>query len=764
MLDFSSLELFGRRDFLKSATVAGVLPFGLGGKPDEIPQWPLKDVYKKRFPTLVAIVRAQIDALWCGRQGDDACAVAQEVIVYAEHLPKRLQHGFAVALRWLDVYSVKHVGRRLRKLGPKDVHRVLNQGEYGRRKHDPPRIEWTEDHLLHTAVSGIAMLGRLVIHSRQPARKLIQVGWSSDCCDVANLITVPAPPLADLSTHFDVCIVGSGAGGATMATRLSAAGLNVLILDAGDFVAPDALIQRVPQSDGSVRLEPPRSDEVLYRLYKGAAGQIAGGLGKVDSKLQLAIPSQRKKIPPKQTVNICQAEVFGGGPYVNNAIHLPIPESAYENWADRRPTGITYEMFSDLMESIQFELGVTSIPTESQVSDRSRRFQEGCQALGEDVQPMPVAIRRNCTGCGSDNSVDSFGDHIGGIHPYIEDGPNSFLVQSMNCGTPIGVSYRTTANRLRIHRDEAGMLRVRGVDVSHVKDCGRRTRSTITADQYVVSAGVGASTKLLSSSLRAARLRNRHLGKRLTANVGTAVYAMFDKPIWPSESGRPEPGVTQCFVVDKRMVQQDGTMVEEPILENWFHFPGTVALALTGWFKEFACVMQKFNHLSMSGIVVPTDVRCGNYVDSCGDFHLEFDQEEFEILLRGMRRVARIYFAAAKPDDGVTLHLPTKSILMRRGRPVRIRCMEDFEWALNQIRRRGPAFVNLLTTHPQGGNVLGDVVDPMTYQLMTGGGERVENLTVADASIFPAGCEINPQLTLKALATLASQHVIDRAA
>lgn len=764
MLDFSALETFGRRDFVKSAAVAGVLPFGLGSDPDKIPDCPLEPIYNKRFPVLVAIVRAQIDALWCGRQGDNACEVAKEILIYAEHLPKRLQYGLAVATLWLDMYSFKHVGRRLQKLGPRDVRRVLNQGEYGRRRNDPPRIEWTDDHLLHTAVSGIAMLGRLVIHSRQPARDLIQLGWSDQCSDASNLVTVETPPLADLATHYDVCIIGSGAGGATMAKRLAGHGLSVLILDAGDFVAPDSLIQKVPRSDGSVRLEPPRSDEVLYRLYKDAAGQIAGGLGKVNSKLQLAIPSKRKKIPPKQTVNVCQAEVFGGGPYVNNAIHLPISQPVYESWAERQPTGVPYDAFAQLMESIQFELGVNSIPTASQISERSRRFQEGCIALGEDVQPMPVAIRQECTGCGSDNSVDSFGDHIGGIHPYKEGGPNSFLVEAMHSRIPASVSYRTKASRLRIHRDDNGSLKIHGVDVCRVEDSGHRTRSTITANQFVVSAGVGATTKLLSQSLRSANLRNGNLGKRLTANIGTAVYAMFDKPIWPSASGRPEPGVTQCFVVDKRMIEQDGKMVEEPILENWFHFPGTVALALTGWFKEFACVMKKFNHLSMSGIVVPTKVRCSNYVDSCGDFHLEFDCDEFETLLRGMRRVARIYFASVRPDDGVTLHLPTKSILMRGGRPARIRCMEDFEWALCQIRRRGPAFVNLLTTHPQGGSPLVDVVDPTTFQLVTDCGERVENLTVADASIFPAGCEINPQLTLKALATLAAQQVIQRAA
>ncbi|GAA5510745.1 GMC family oxidoreductase N-terminal domain-containing protein [Novipirellula caenicola] len=761
MLDFSSLDTFSRRDILKGSLAAGFLPFGLGGS-DNHPDCPIQTIREKRFPTLVAIIRAQIDSLWCGHQGDDACQVAREVLVYAEHLPARLQLGLNIALLWLNLYSVKHTAHQLHTLCPHELRRLLNQGETPCDKHGPPRIEWTDDHLLHTAVSGVTMLGRLVIHSRRPARELIGGGWSPQCENPKFLVTMDPPALADLNQHYDVCIIGSGAGGATTASRLTAAGLRVLILDVGDFVSPDALIQKVPQDDGSIKLAPPRSDQVLYRLYKDGAGQIAGGLGNVHSKLQLAIPSMRKKIPPKQTVNVCQARVFGGGPYVNNAIHLPIIESVYESWGDRRPTGVDYAQFSDVMTRICDELGVNTEVTRSQISDRSMRFAEGCHALGEEVQPLPVAMRRQCLGCGSDNSVDSFGDHIGGVHPYKPGEPNSFLTQSMHNPVPAEVSYRTEGKRLRIRRDEAGALRVDGVDVYHRSESGCHTHTTISANEFVVAAGIGETNKLLSHSLACAGLRNQHLGKRLTANIGTALYAMFDKPIWPSDSGRPEPGVTQCFLVDRRNIMENGKMVEEPALENWFHFPGTVALALTGWFKEFACVMRKFNHLSMSGIVVPTKVRCSNYVDSCGDFHLEFDCDEFEMLLRGLRRVARIYFAAAKPDDAVTLHLPTKSILMRCGRPLRIRNMDDFEWGLAEIRRRGPAFVNLLTTHPQGGASLGDVVNPTTFQMMTDCGEAIENLTVADTSIFPAGCEINPQLTLKALATLAAQQIIQR--
>ena len=763
MDDLSSLDALGRRDFGKSLVAAGIAPFGLFGRSSKKQDCPLAKIRDKHFESLVAILRAQIDSLWCGHQGDNACEAARDVMRYARYLPRRMQLGMYVALVWLDFYSLKHTARKLRQHDPVDMRRLLNQGETRRTMHDPPLILWDQDHLLHMAVSGLAMLGRLVIHSRTPARKLIGLGWSERCESADNLVSVPAPQQADLSEHFDAVIIGSGAGGATVASRLTGYGRKVLLLDIGDYVSPDALIQRETQPDGTVRLAPPRSDEVLALLYKSGGAQISGGLGNVDSKLELVLPNRRRKIPPRQTINVCQAQVFGGGPYVNNAIHLPISQEVYEStWAGREPAGVGYPQLVDLMNSINRELGVNTHVTETQTSDRSHRFAQGCEEIGETVHPLPVSIRQKCLGCGSDNSVDGFGDHIGGIHPYEPGAPNSFLVQSMHNPEPARVSYRTQATGLRLSANGAGDPHVVGLDVCRVEEDGSRTRATVTANEYVVAAGIGESTRLVAQGLRSGGYRNRHVGKRFTANVGTAIYALFEKPIWPSGTSRPEPGVTQCYLVDRRQVEHNGKIVEEPALENWFHFPGTVALALTGWFKQFACTMRKFNHLSMAGIVVPTQVRDCNYVDACGEVHIQLDCNEFELLLRGIRRIGRIYFAVAKPDDPVTLHLPTKAMLMRNGCQLMIRNMDDLEWALCEIRRRGPAFVNLVTTHGQGGNSLGEVVDRSTFQVKTECGQRVDNLTVADASLFPAGCEINPQLTLKALATLAASQVLER--
>jgi choline dehydrogenase-like flavoprotein len=189
--------------------------------------------------------------------------------------------------------------------------------------------------------------------------------------------------------------------------------------------------------------------------------------------------------------------------------------------------------------------------------------------------------------------------------------------------------------------------------------------------------------------------------------------------------------------------------------------PDSLAIALTGWFCEYAAVMRKYDHISICGMVVPTKPRPENRIECDGQVQLTIDCQEFELLLSGIRKIGRIYLAAATPENGVTLYLPTKALLLDScGRPVRIRDLAALDWALNEIRCRGPAFLNLATAHPQGGNAMGAVVDPLTFRVHDSCDRPVVNLYVSDASLFPAGCGLNPQLTVHALATYAADSIL----
>jgi choline dehydrogenase-like flavoprotein len=182
---------------------------------------------------------------------------------------------------------------------------------------------------------------------------------------------------------------------------------------------------------------------------------------------------------------------------------------------------------------------------------------------------------------------------------------------------------------------------------------------------------------------------------------------------------------------------------------------------LTGWFNEWTRVMRLYNHLAVCGMVVPTGIRATNFVTLDGKLRLELSNDEFELLLRGMEKIGRIYLAGATAENGVSLHLATKAVLLDASQqPLRIRDESQLMHAIGEIRRRGPAFLSLATAHPQGGNSLGSVVNPATFKVMVDGGADIENLYVADASIFPAGCEVNPQLTINALAHCAADRIL----
>jgi choline dehydrogenase-like flavoprotein len=767
-----------RREFLVGA-LAGSLGLGLlSGQTAEARERgrgccsgsdPLACIRNHRFDAMAAFFEAQLCSLWDGPPGDTGHAVGEDALEYIRYLPRPLQQGFCAGLGWLNFYSMAHTRRRFARLSIDERWSLLNQGESptgGRyRRKSLPMILWEEDFPLHAAVSTMALLGRLIINSRRPAQEFVGATWSAPCRNSANLVHMEAPPYPDLNQEYDVCVIGSGAGGAVIAAKATAAGKRVLVIETGKWISPDGLVERKDDGNGGVEIQPARGDRVLTQLYRDAGVQVSGGLEDfLDNRLKLLLPGPRRRIPPRQSIVVLQPQVVGGGPYVNNAIHLEMLEQVWDRWPCH-PTGIAYKDFFEQMQQIKRKLGVNVVATQRGAGLRGLRFAAGAELASDPAKLTPVSILEDCNGCGADNSVDPFGMHTGGLHPLRKDGRNSFLMQALSAEIPAQIAYQTSAAAFEFETLPAGEVRVKQLLVDDRRGCEPGCSGTpqqVRAKQYALCAGVSSSTKLLQTSLCNQGLSVNHLGEGLNGNVGTPVFAVYDQPIYTGDGDLPEPGITQCFFVREREVKDpDGTVHQEPVLENWFHFPSTVALALAGWFQEFAKAMRKFNHMAIAGMVVPTGVRPENRISPDGKIELSLNQSEFELLLRGILRIGQIFFAATTPENGLTLYLPTKAVMLDNcGRPIEIRNEEQLRAALEVIRCRGAAFLNLLTSHPQGGNALGTVVDPTTFQLQLADGKKVQNLRLADASIFPAGCEVNPQLTLTALASYAADSLL----
>jgi choline dehydrogenase-like flavoprotein len=542
-------------------------------------------------------------------------------------------------------------------------------------------------------------LGWLVIYSRPAGRSLF---WKTEAPPIdpatgqpAVPLSVPQPNRPDLTGTFAVCIIGSGAGGAVTAARLAEAGVGpILIVEAGGWVEPKDYTSR--------------DDFALRHCYVSAGVQPA-----LSSPIPISEFLAHGRV---STVNVLQGGVVGGGPAVNNAICLRMPPPKPGGpgpWADWQAAGIPfdYDQLAQVYQILEGELALNPTGVDQVCGWRSLLFKPNGNAWGRLVIAM-----KDCLGCGGCNTGCQFGRKLGGL-----GNPRSYLERARTAGALVAAQLQ--ADHFVIEEGQ-----VSAVVLNDLTQGGNSLQ--VEADAFVLAAGPIGSTAILQRSGLGLALP---LGQRASANVVTPVYGVFPNP----PIGPKDPGLQMCYFAG----------VEGELLrETWFHYPGSIAVSLPGWFEEHMTRMQDYARLSCIGVVVPTGPH-GN-VGSNGHLFLALADDEFARMKQGILAAASDLFDAG----AVRVHLASKD-------PISFEAAQraDLPALLNaSVEDQGD--LNLATAHPQGGNAISTnpdlaVVDG-DFQV-----RGVSGLFVADASLFPAACGVNPMLTTMALAHLAAAKV-----
>jgi choline dehydrogenase-like flavoprotein len=637
--------------------------------------------------TLRALVELQIGCLspTPSKPIDDAGVVTGEVLEHLGTLSWIIQTVFNGGVGLIETEAGHGFGRPFAELSAAERESVLKRIWDEARWHEP--------------VSLVVKLGWLVIYARCAARR--RVGFSISMLEPdPPTIDVAEPPRPRLDVEYDVCVVGSGAGGSVVAARAAEAGRRVLMVDDGRWVSPKDF--------------PTRDDRALRDLYRGSGVQPA--------LLHLDHAPQRGTA----VINVLQARVVGGGPAINNAIHLPIEEARFREW-EEYDCPVTWEELRERLRRVAKDLGVSPWESERARGWRSAVFRAAADRLGLGPADLPVSIHE-CLGCGGCNSGCRFGRKTGGLHgPRADGAPRSYLDRALAADAQI-------ASRVEAKRFEGGFGgHVSGIQVrDHV---GHRDM-TIRAKRYVLAAGPIASSQLLRQSV----LITSPVGRHLAANVVLPVFATWPPNFPGAGAAVPDPGLQMCVFVK----QQSG-----PLLETWFHYPGSLAVALPEWLRSHVAIMEQYRRLAVCGVVVPTDRR--GTINVAGFLELSLSGAEFEQMVNGVFSVAHVFFEA-----GADRVIPSTV------RPADL-WTDSFESDKQAFRRAilGPADLNLATAHPQGGNAIGR---RQSKSVVSEGFTLFDfkNLFVADASLFPAGCGVNPQMTTMALAHLAADRVLAR--
>jgi choline dehydrogenase-like flavoprotein len=284
-------------------------------------------------------------------------------------------------------------------------------------------------------------------------------------------------PLAidrDTELECDVCVVGSGAGGGTAAGVLAAAGLDVVVLEAGDYY-DDA------DFDGAEL-------GAFSRMYLNGGGTATDD----------------------QSVGLLAGACLGGGTVVNYSTSFRTPDDVREEWAGHGVPAFDGDAYTRSLDAVCDRLGVNQ--EHNAPSRREQAVQRGLAELGWHVDRMPRNVRgcdqgENCGYCG-------FGCRLGAKQSTVK----TWLADAHAAGTRIVVGAR-------VQRVVVSAGAARGVEA--VTRDGHRI--SVTAKAVVAACGALNTPALLKRS----GLANPNIGKHLRLHPVTVVWGVFEEELRP---------------------------------------------------------------------------------------------------------------------------------------------------------------------------------------------------------------------------------------
>jgi choline dehydrogenase-like flavoprotein len=283
----------------------------------------------------------------------------------------------------------------------------------------------------------------------------------------------------DLTLECGAVIIGSGAGGATMAAELAGAGVDVIILEEGGYHPTE-----------SFTAETGRALRTLYR--DGGGGMTLG----------------------RPSVLYAEGRCVGGSTVVNGGMSWRTPARVLDRWAGEEGLpGIREKDLDPYFSQAESRLSVGPQDPET-IGRDSELFKAGAEAKGWHV----IANRRNQLHCAGTNSCNS-GCPTGA--------KRSMLVTSVPRALALGARLFADCRVDRVTRSGPAVTGVTG----HFTRPGGRSgpKITVRARAVIVAGGaIQTPSLLMRSGLRSA---SGQLGRNLSLHPNAVVTAFFDEDV-----------------------------------------------------------------------------------------------------------------------------------------------------------------------------------------------------------------------------------------
>jgi choline dehydrogenase-like flavoprotein len=498
---------------------------------------------------------------------------------------------------------------------------------------------------------------------------------------------------ADLALEADIAIVGTGAGGATAAEILSAAGLSVVMIEEGPLATSSDfhMLER----------------EAYPQLYQESAAR-----------------KTRDK-----AINILQGRCVGGGTTINWTSSFRTPSTTLAYWSHTFGiAGFTEADLAPWFERVERRLNIT--PWEVAPNENNDVLRRGAQALG-----IPVAtIRRNVKGCWNIG-------YCGVGCPT--NAKQSMLVTAIPAALSNGATLltRTRAWTFDHSGGHVTALNCIGLDARGT-DPGPR-RIVVRAKTFIAAGGaIGTPALLLRSG---APDPAAIVGKRTFLHPTVVSAALMPHRV-DGYAGAPQTVYSDHFLDSLPVEGPIGYKLEAPPLH-----PVLVATTLSGdgaaharWMRELPR-MQVLIALMRDGFHPESE---GGTVSLRGDGTPSLDYPLDDYFWDGARRalatMAEIQFAA-----GATTVMPVHVSGASYAN------WSEARAGIAALPLK-PLATPVVSAHVMGGCPLGSDPMRAVADL-DGRHHHLDNVYVFDGSLFPTSIGANPQLSIYGIvARLAS--------
>lgn len=490
--------------------------------------------------------------------------------------------------------------------------------------------------------------------------------------------------------RYDIVIVGSGAGGGTVAQELSPlcqSGVRIAVLEKGPKLRDEEFTGR--------------ELEMAQALYEDGGGFLTA----------------------EKTMTLAFGSAYGGSTVVYTGTSLLPSERVINHW---HVPGLTLHDIEHRARKFMLDNNVQLLKDEL-INENNRLFVEGCRRLGYDSRQFPVNVK-GCRGSSLCNL---------GCPNQAKQGTNR--VQLPNAERN-GVEVITRCEVLNIQEKKlTARVSAKPPGAKGEPSAWEPGDYEIDARVIVLSAGAIHSPALLLRSGMGKALPR--IGHSFTCHPAFIMVAEHSRPI-TNFVGHPKSYYLDQFAVSDHFV-----------LETCMYFPFITAKSLAGFGEEHSSFMRAFPRLQMILVLACDEVDAHNRItiDRLGKpvVHYRFTPQVVRGLVRGAIAAARIFFAA----DAVRAHMPVTSgttIIQAQDadRLEHIARESDFE----------PGRLPVSAAHLQGGCAMGRTPDDS----VTDSWGKVHGfpwLFVADASLFPNSLEINPYITIMALADRVAENI-----